>query len=195
MTNEDTAIHLTDPQAMRALAHATRLRLLGELRARGPQNVGMLSALVQEAPGSVSYHLRTLAKYGFITEAPEQSTSGRESWWRATHARTTWDPAALESNPELRVASAALERVIRARWYQKQLTYLDNEASLDAAWVEAAVSSDAILHLTVEQLAELRDELRALAARWKSRSVRHGDATAEVTLLYHAFRSDDTSRP
>jgi DNA-binding transcriptional ArsR family regulator len=190
VADKETAIHLSDPRAMRALAHPTRLRLLGELRARGPQNVGMLSDLLQELPGSVSYHLRTLAKHGFVTEAPEQSSSGRETWWRAAHARTTWDPAALENHPELRVAGEALERVIRARWYEKQLSYLEHEASLDPAWVQAAAGSDAILHLTVEQLAELRDELRALAARWKTKSNRNGDATAEVTLIYHAFRSD-----
>jgi DNA-binding transcriptional ArsR family regulator len=183
-------IHLSDPRAMRALAHPTRLRLLGELRARGPQNVGMLGDIVDEAPGSVSYHLSTLAKHGFVEEAPELAPNGRERWWRAAHARTVWDPLELLERPELRAAGEMLQRTILRRWFQKLETYLDLQPMLDADWVRAAAGSDAILHLTVDELAELRDELEALATRWAARGDRDREGTAQVTLLYHAFRSE-----
>ena len=63
---------------MRALAHPTRLRLLGELRVRGPQTVGMLSDIVDDAVGSVSYHVSKLAEHGFVVEAPELARNRRE---------------------------------------------------------------------------------------------------------------------
>lgn len=183
-------ISLDDPRAMRALAHPTRLKLLGELRARGAQNVRTLSSLVDEAPNSVSYHLRTLAKYGFVAEAPELAPDARERWWRAVHQRTVWGPAALEESPELRVAGEALQRSVVRRWHDKLADYVDREATLDPEWVRAAVSSDAILYLTAAELAELRDELKAVAARWESRSDRAREDAAQVTMLYHAFRSE-----
>jgi len=191
MPAEPTAnVHLTDPRTMRALAHPTRLRLLGELRARGPQNVGMLSDLVDEAPGSVSYHLGTLAKHGFVEEAPELAPNGRERWWRAAHARTVWDPVELLERPELRVAGELLQRTILRRWFQKLETYLELQATFDTAWVRAAAGSDSILYLTVEELGELRDELEALATRWQEKSDSQREGVAQVTMLYHAFRSE-----
>lgn len=175
---------------MRALAHPTRLRVLGELRARGPQNVGMLSDLLDEAPGSISYHLSTLAKYGLVEEAPELAQSGRERWWRTVHERTVWDPAALADNPDLRVAGEMLERTILRRWFEKLDRYLDVQSTYGREWVEAATSSDAILYLTAQELGELHNELDELASRWAARSNRDRDDAAQVTLLYNAFRSD-----
>jgi DNA-binding transcriptional ArsR family regulator len=191
MANEpERHIKLDDPRAMRALAHPTRLRILGELRARGPQNVGMLSEVIDEAPGSISYHLSTLAKYGLVLEAPEKAASARERWWKAAHQRTVWDPVALAKDPDLRVAGEMLERTILRRWFDKLERYVEAEPTLEPGWIEAAVSSDTIVHLTSGELAELRDELKDLALRWEARSDRDRDGAAQVTLLYHAFRSD-----
>jgi DNA-binding transcriptional ArsR family regulator len=191
MTDElEPEIAVDDPLAMRALAHDTRLRLLGELRAKGPSNVRALSEVVSEPPNRVSYHLRTLAKYGFVAPAPERAADGRESWWRALHRRTVWDPAAVAERPELEAASAALERQVLRRWYAKLSAYQEREAALDRAWVAAAVRTDAALTLTVAELAELRDELAALVARWERRSGPGREDAASVTLLVNAFRAE-----
>src|ERR671910_232383 len=117
------SVHLTDPRTMRALAHPTRLRLLGE-------------------------------------------------------------------RPELRVAGELLQRTILRRWFQKLETYLELQATFDTAWVRAAAGSDSILYLTVEELGELRDELEALAKRWQEKSDSQREDVAQVTLLFHAFRSE-----
>lgn len=182
-------IAVSDPKAVRALAHPVRLRLLGELRQRGPQNVRTLSGLVDEPPNSVSYHLRTLTKYGFVAAAPGQATDARESWWRALHRRTTWDPETVARQPELRTAGAELERQVLHRWYEKLATYLDREESLDPSWVRGAVRTDASLVLTAGQLAEMRDELRALVNRWEERSADR-DGASRVTVLLNVFKAD-----
>jgi len=190
MADPSSRIRLRDPGAMRALAHPTRLRLLGELRTRGPQNVGMLSEIVDEAPGSVSYHLTTLAKHGFVQEAPELAPNGRERWWRAAHARTVWDRAETLDDPERQVAADMMQRTILARWVQKLEHYLDVEPTLGRDWIAAAAGSDAIMHLTADELAELRSELDAVAARWTARSDPDRPGAAQVTMLYFGFRSD-----
>lgn len=173
---------------MRALAHPTRLRLLGELRVRGPQSVGMLCDLIDEAPGSVSYHLGTLAAYAFVVEAPELARDRRERWWRAAHARTTWEPLEALEDPERRAASDSLRRAIFRRYLDRLEGYLEGEPSLDPEWVRGTASSDTFLHLTSQELVELRDELEALAARWEGRSDPSRPGAHGVTLIYHAFR-------
>ncbi|MDQ3431207.1 MAG: helix-turn-helix domain-containing protein [Actinomycetota bacterium] len=182
------SIHLTDPRAMRALAHPTRLRILGELRVSGPQSVGMLCDLIDEAPGSVSYHLGTLAAYAFVEEAPELARDRRERWWRAAHARTTWEPLEALEDPERRAASDSLRRAIFRRYLDRLEGYLEGEPSLDPEWVRGTASSDTFLHLTSQELVELRDELEALAARWEGRSDPSRPGAHGVTLIYHAFR-------
>ena len=188
MAEEPTTLHLTDPRAMRALAHPTRLRLLGELRRRGPQTVGMLSDVIDEAVGSVSYHLGRLAEHGFVREAPELARSRRERWWRAAHERTDWEPMETLADPERRAASDLLWRAILERYVDRLRGYLDAESTLEPEWVRGTTSSDSWLHLTSDELVELRADLEALTARWQARSDPARPDARTVTLMYHAFR-------
>jgi len=188
MSEPTRAVHLTDPRAMRALAHGTRLRLLGELRARGPQSVGMLSDLLDEAVGSVSYHLGKLAEHGFVLEAPECARNRRERWWRAAHDRTVWEPIEALDDPERKAASDLLRRAVLQRYTERLQAYLDAEATFGPQWIRGTTSSDSTLHLTSDELAELRGELEALTARWEARSDPGRPGAERVALVYHAFR-------
>lgn len=184
-------MRLTDPRAMRALAHPLRLRLLGELRLRGPQNVGMLSQVVDEAPASVSYHLSTLASYGFVLEAPELARDRRERWWRAAHATTSWEPLDVLDDPEKRAASDVLRRAILRRYLDALERYLDSESQLGPEWLKGTASSDSHFHLTAVELAELRSDLEELAQKWTDRSDADRPDARPVTLIHHAFRRPD----
>jgi DNA-binding transcriptional ArsR family regulator len=184
----EETLRLSDPRAMRALAHPLRLRLLGELRMRGPQSVGMLCELVDEAPGSISYHIGKLSEFGFVEAAPELARDRRERWWRAAHARTSWEPLENLDDPERRAASDVLRRAIMNRYLASLDDYLEAEASMDRDWVAGAISGDEFLHLTSDELLELRGELEALAGRWQARSDPERDDARTVTLIYHAFR-------
>jgi len=186
--SRDRTLHLKDPRAMRALAHPLRLRLLGELRVSGPATVGMLSEVVDEAPGNVSYHLGTLARYGFVVEVPERARDRRERWWAAAHDVTSWEPADVLDDPEKQAASGTLRRAILARYHQSLEAYLDAEPQLGREWVRGTSSADSILHLTATELQELRAELEALSARWNARSDAGRPDAAAVSLIYHAFR-------
>ncbi len=181
-------MHLTDPTAMRALAHPTRLALLGELRSTGPSTVGRLSITLDEAPGSISYHLQRLAAIGLIAEAPELAANGRERWWRAEHELTTVLPAEDRTDPERAAAGTALRREFAHRWAALHKQYLDTEPTLPAQWIAAATQGDRLLHLTAEELAELSAELEQLADRWQARSDRARAGAEQVVLLSSAFR-------
>ncbi|HYZ52738.1 MAG TPA: helix-turn-helix domain-containing protein [Streptosporangiaceae bacterium] len=64
-----TVTWLTDPRALRALAHPIRVSLVGLLRREGPLTATQAGAMLGESPASCSFHLRQLAKYGLVEEA------------------------------------------------------------------------------------------------------------------------------
>ena len=184
----DDSINVTDARAMRALAHPVRTGLLAALRRHGARSVGMLAELVDEAPASVSYHLSTLAKYGFVAEAPELARDRRESWWRATSSLTNFDPATILDDPERLAASNAMREHFYRGHLDALLDGLAAEPQLGAAWVAASTHSDTLLHLTVEELAELKADLDAVFDRWTERSHPDTDGAAAINLIVHAFR-------
>lgn len=59
---------LTDPQSLRALGHPVRLALLEALLA-GPLTATQAGEIIGESPTTCSFHLRQLARYGFVEEA------------------------------------------------------------------------------------------------------------------------------
>src|ERR1041384_601314 len=93
----DSSLTLTDPRAMRALAHPTRLALLDHLHAAGGATATECSEFVEDRPPSCSYHLRALAKWGFVEEAEQRP--GRERPWRATATRIEFPSDGLEEAP------------------------------------------------------------------------------------------------
>ena len=78
-------LRLTEVGAMRAMAHPLRMRILGSLRIDGPATSAMLARRLDTDSGQTSHHLRQLARFGFVVEAPElgKGSHGRERWWRA----------------------------------------------------------------------------------------------------------------
>src|ERR671939_1979408 len=80
---------------MRALAHPTRLALLDHLHAAGQATATECAAAVGDSPSSCSYHLRALAKWGFVEEA--EGGVGRERPWRPTASRIEFGSEGLES--------------------------------------------------------------------------------------------------
>ncbi|MET0853240.1 MAG: metalloregulator ArsR/SmtB family transcription factor [Microterricola sp.] len=178
---------LRDPKSLRALAHPLRLQLLGILRTDGAHSVGQLADLVDEAPGTVSYHLGTLAKFGFVVEAPERARDGRERWWRAAHSHTEFDPAELLADPEQHGAARALQQVILQSYMGELLDALEAEATIGREWVAASTHSDSFAYLTAAQLAEMTADLAAVARKWEAASDRTQTGAKPVRWILHAF--------
>ncbi|RLP73470.1 ArsR family transcriptional regulator [Mycetocola manganoxydans] len=178
---------LTDPTAMRALAHPLRVKLLGELRVSGPQSVGMLAEVFDEAPGSISYHVGVLARAGFVAGAPEHARDARERWWAAAESHTRYEPSKLNEDPSTRIASVAMRHTFLQAQSSELAEYIDLEPTLAPEWVAGATSGDSVTFLTPDELRELSDELEELAQRWESRS-RPGEPSARPSrLMYSAF--------
>jgi DNA-binding transcriptional ArsR family regulator len=187
MTERDRSIDLHDAGPMRALAHPLRLRILGLLRVEGPKSVGMLVEATGAASGSVSYHLSTLAKHGFVLPAPELERDGRERWWRAAHEITSWRNEEFLGDPERREAGEALRRVVLESYHRELLEALDAEISLEPEWVAASDSSDGGAQLTLEEFRELTADLAAVREKWWARGREPRPGTRTVRWITHTF--------
>jgi DNA-binding transcriptional ArsR family regulator len=178
-----------DLATLRALAHPLRVQLLGALRTHGPATASQLGRRLGETSGSTSYHLRQLARYGFVEEAPEQP-SRRERLWRAAHELTAWDNEDFLDEEGGRSALAVLQRQrVRTQTEALQQWYA-TRADWPRPWVRAAEDSDVVLRLTADELAELTRELWAVVERRLERRGPGGDrreGTRRVQIYLQAF--------
>ena len=69
-------------QQIKAFAHPLRMQLYRLLSDQGQATASVLARETGESTGQTSYHLRQLAKFGFVEEVPGEGTA-RERWWRA----------------------------------------------------------------------------------------------------------------
>ena len=60
---------LTDSQTLRALTHPVRIALIEALLLGGAMTATEVGERISESPTTCSFHLRQLAKYGFVEEA------------------------------------------------------------------------------------------------------------------------------
>lgn len=66
--------HLCRPEHLRSLAHPRRMELIDLLIAEGALTATECAAQLGDSPGGCSYHLRQLARYGFVEEAPHRTS-------------------------------------------------------------------------------------------------------------------------
>ena len=96
---------------MRAMAHPVRLALMEALNDAGTLTATEAAERVGESPSNCSFHLRQLAKYGFVEEA--EGGTGRQRPWRAVHTGMRFTD--VQDDPETALAAThARERVPRA---------------------------------------------------------------------------------
>jgi len=174
---------IEDAQLLRAMAHPLRLRLIGSLRMHGPGTASRLGRRFGESSGLTSYHLRVLAKYGFV-EDDEERNRGRERWWRAVDEGVEWsldtnDPGMIEADREL-----GLQLVSEyGRWLER---WHDELPDWDRSWRAAANWTEQWFELTPAELRELSDEVLAVLERYADRRDRT-EGTERAIVLFHAF--------
>lgn len=160
---------LTDPRAMRALAHPTRLALLEALAHAGrPLTATECAEEVGESPSSCSFHLRQLAKYGFVEEA--DGGPGRRRPWKLSRYGVGFEVDAV-GDPESELAATALERVLRARYLGRAVAALDARPGLPPEWRRVTGMDQYVLHGTPEEIEEVRREMTDLLLRYHDRFV------------------------
>jgi hypothetical protein len=151
-------IKLTDPKMMRALAHPARIAIWTHIGLRGPTTATECAEVAGLSPSACSYHLRTLARYGFIEEDRTSAADGRERPWRArllafTHEDGPDEPAVG------RVASRLLVENLRTAAEETRARYLDRRSEYPADWQAASGELFSVAHVTPVELNELRAKI------------------------------------
>jgi DNA-binding transcriptional ArsR family regulator len=172
-----------DPVALRALAHPLRLRLIEELTLRGPMTATEASTHVGESPSSCSFHLRTLAKYGFVEEA--EGGTGRQRPWRVVQVGSRWTTTS-ETPAAERAAGETLAAVVRERDYRLLQAYLERTDELDDEWRRVAFNSNYGAWLTPDELDAISEGLTALWEPYLGR-FGHPERIPDGARMVHLF--------
>jgi len=156
-------MNITDPTVMRALAHPVRMALIELFGVHATLTATQASEALGESPANCAFHLRTLAKYGFIEEAG--GGRGRERPWRASakshriHLRSS----GLDDK-QARLAAGALEQVWYERWFAR-IREVFATRQWSPEWEDAAGTSQTLTFLTAAELRTMRDEILAIVSR------------------------------
>jgi DNA-binding transcriptional ArsR family regulator len=180
---------VTDPRVLRALAHPVRLRLYEALAVGGPRTVSQLAAELGGQVGTLSYHLRELARYGYLEQADELARDHRERWWKAVPGGVRWSEEELLGSAGGEQARNAMERLALARQVERLHAWQTGRDAAAPEWRHAAHSSDTLLRLSAPELAALGKELDDVIESWLSRprdDTHEGDRRT-VAVVLHAI--------
>lgn len=192
------ARRVSDPRELRALAHPRRVELLELLAAHGPLTASQCAQHVGDSAASCSYHLRQLARYGHVEEAP--GGRGRERPWRIRRHAITFGGAG--GGVAEQAAAQALAAIVDQTRFAAASAYRARHASEPARWQEASLSTDAVSWMTAEELADVGRQLVELFAPYAERWLVRGERPAgsrPVQLFAYGFpvgpESEQTDRP
>ena len=156
---------ITDARTMRAMAHPVRLALLEAMSVEGTLTATRAAELLGDTPGNMSWHLQTLAKYGFVEEAP--GGKGRSRPWRRVPGSSHFETAVTD--PEAAAAGEALESITAARIIQGLRDWWSVQRSYPVRWRRAAFMNTTISHLPPAELTTLSEEIDEIFGRYRDR--------------------------
>ena len=154
----------TDPATIRALAHPLRLRILAILDDEGEVTATRCAEVTGESVASCSFHLRMLAKYGYVEPAERR---GKEKPWRSVGRgrRTRFDPDV----PESLHAAGAVATLMLEQETARVRSWLRGASVDDPQWLLASTMTASSFYATREELAELSRDVAALTDRFEGR--------------------------
>jgi predicted ArsR family transcriptional regulator len=151
-----------------------RLAILEHLRSVGPATATECAEVTGQSPSACSYHLRALAKWGFVSEG--RGGAGRERPWRATATRIEFPSDGIEAT--------VLRDELVARQQQRVRDGLRREHELTPRWRRATQTSSATLELTAAELEELGERFEELLEEFRGRAARRG--TRRIVISFGA---------
>ncbi|GAB3708765.1 helix-turn-helix domain-containing protein [Nocardiopsis oceani] len=164
-TDRPTESLEVEGEALRGLAHPLRARILDELSEHGPATATILGKRLGESSGSTSYHLRQLARFGFVV-ADTGRTGSRDRWWRVRPGGWHMRGGEMRRSPATREAAD----IVLGRYYRTRRERVERWNALAREQPESpsvqrwsAASQDSVLRMrmTPEETREFAQELMA----------------------------------
>jgi len=179
----DEYIH--DPRVLRAIAHPVRTRILGEIAAAGPLRAADVARELDIPANQASFHLRQLAKYGLVEEAPGEARDKRDRVWRATsEAGLAVRLNDLESEPGGKAAVAVFRR--SATDWAHHLVDLALTGPEEPGIVRAMMNQT--VRLTREEAEQLQEALLDVVEGWVERTRGRDDAERRTYVVMQVLQ-------
>lgn len=191
---------IVDAPSLQALAHPTRLALMEAIAMAGALTATQASGVVGESPTACAYHLRMLARLGFIEEAG--GARGRQRPWQLAQAGMSieTDP----DNPAASRAADALSKALFERFISRIRRYELTRSRYPAQVREVTGVQQSVLFTTPEEFRQAREEIFEVLSRYNDRldpALRPpGSYPFEIITFAHVYetptaKADDAQPP
>jgi DNA-binding transcriptional ArsR family regulator len=157
----------TDPKAIRALAHPIRLDLMELLVAISPATAAQCGRVLGVSQASCSFHLRQLAKYGFVEDAGPGADK-RERLWRIVDRHVSISTVGLDPT-----VTQQFSRVWAAREAEVIIEYVDRRMTEPEDWRPGGGGMSTTLPMAADESAELKKQWKELLAPYEDRAARN----------------------
>ena len=162
--DDDGGFTLTDVKAMRAVAHPLRMAIIELFSVRETLTATQVSEALGESPANCAFHLRTLAKYGFVREAG--GGRGRERPWVLVNRTVTLNTR--QADPQAALAAGELGRLWLERWIDRARRVFGSPPQ-EPRWDEASGWTNRHVFLTPDETVRLRAEISQMLGRYEDR--------------------------
>jgi predicted ArsR family transcriptional regulator len=176
---------LSDPRALRAIAHPVRNRILTELDASGPLRAADVAVRLGIPANQASFHLRQLAKFGLVEEDPGAARDRRDRVWKATDEDGyTVQIGEIEKAPGGKAASAVFRRT-KLAWSHH---VVEQAFSSDRTPGFVRTVTEQAVRLTEEEAQQLTEELTDLVEVWRHRTRDGQDDDRHTYLVFQVVQ-------
>lgn len=166
-----------DPKDIRALSHPVRLALLEVLATRDSATATECAPLVGESPQNCSFHLRTLAKHGFVEAVPRE---GRERPWRRIE-RAVWidptdDATGAAAGDAFDEATAIHESARLSQWVTERRL-------IPQEWRDSLLFASRVAWMTPAESARFNRDVEELLSQYDDRLAPRADRPDDAEFV------------
>lgn len=164
-TDDGRTLVTGDPAILRALAHPLRVEILSVLDELQEATATEIAERVGESPSNCSFHLRQLAKAGYIVRGEQRGTA--KPWKPAHHSRNLQPDLA---DPDSIRSSAAVGALYVQHEANRVVDFLTSAPTDDPEWAGVVMVNTAEFWATAEEMRSLASEVASLVDRFQGRS-------------------------
>ncbi len=154
---------VTGAQEIRALTHPVRLALLEVLSLDGPLTATEAGDRLGETATTCSFHLRQLAKYGFVEEAG--GGTGRRRPWKLVSRGMSFSGV---GDVEQSIAADELSQLLMQRWLDR-FEQWRRVQHLEPDWARATGANERLVYLTLDEMVAVSTEISDIFDRFRKR--------------------------
>ncbi|MCL8014955.1 helix-turn-helix domain-containing protein [Streptomyces sp. AS02] len=176
-------VKVTDPRAVRALTHPVRFLAMEELyTSQRPCTASELARKADVLPGSMTYHLTVLEKFGLVRRADtDEEGDGRERPWLACGADFSIIAGGVASD---RDGALLLEQRLQPV-SQRMHELLRRSSAPRPAELGYVIAATARMVLDAAERRAMRDEIEHIWLKYQQLSAgREEDATRRSTRIF-----------